>query len=142
MGYASRSHAVGDRTYVVGKEGHRYSILLANRTGHRYEAVATVDGLDVINGQPGSYDNRGYLLQPWATLEIDGFRESQDAVAAFRFSKVSQSYAEKRGDGRNIGVIGVAFFAERGDDWTFGELRTRDRARPFPGQGRFAPPPW
>jgi hypothetical protein len=135
---------VGDRTYVVGQEGHRYSIILANRTGHRYEAVATVDGLDVINGKPGSYDNRGYLLSPWDTLEIDGFRQSQDAVAAFRFSKVSESYAERRGQGRNVGVIGVAFFAERGergDEYPVGELRKRDTARPFPGQGRFAPPP-
>jgi hypothetical protein len=133
---------VGSRTYVVGEEGHRYSIVIANGTSHRYEAVATVDGLDVISGRSGSYENRGYLVAPWATIEIDGFRQSEDAVAAFRFSKVSESYAAQRGRARNVGVIGVAFFAERGDEWSYDELRTRDTARPFPREGRFAAPPW
>jgi hypothetical protein len=77
---------------------------------------------------------------PRATFEIDGFRQSDDQVAAFRFAKVRDSYAARRGDARNVGVIGIAFFAERGDDWDEGELRTRETASPFPDE-RFAPPP-
>jgi hypothetical protein len=141
-GTALEAMRVGSRTYVAGEEGHRYSILIANRTAHRYEAVATVDGLDVISGRAGSLENRGYLVSPWTTIEVDGFRQSEDAVAAFRFSKVGESYAAQRGRGRNVGVIGVAFFAEQGDEWSNDELRTRDTARPFPHDGRFAPPPW
>jgi hypothetical protein len=133
---------VGARTYVVGEEGHRYSILVANHTGRRFEVVATVDGLDVISGRAASFENSGYVLSPWSTVEIDGFRQSEDAVAAFRFAKVGDSYAARRGDARNVGVIGVAFFAERGDDWSAGELRMRDAARAFPEDRRFAPPPW
>jgi hypothetical protein len=132
---------VGDRTYVLGQEGERYSIVIANHTARRFEAVATVDGLDVISGKHGSFSNRGYVLMPWASLEIDGFRQSEEAVAAFRFAKVRDSYAAQRGDARNVGVIGVAFFSEQGDDWSAGELRTRDTASPFPNEGRFAPPP-
>lgn len=132
---------VGDRTYVAGTEGERYAIVIANHTARRFEAVATVDGLDVINGQTGSFSNRGYVLMPHASLEIDGFRQSQDVVAAFRFSKVRDSYAAARGEARNVGVIGIAFFGERGDDWREDELRTRDTASPFPAEGRFAPPP-
>jgi hypothetical protein len=132
---------VGDRTYVAGTEGERYAIVIANHTPRRFEAVATVDGLDVMNGKVGTFANRGYVLMPYASLEIDGFRQSEDAVAAFRFSKVRDSYAAQRGEARNVGVIGVAFFAERGDDWTASELRTRDTASPFPNEGRFAPPP-
>jgi hypothetical protein len=132
---------VGDRVYVVGQEGERYTIVIANHTPRRFEAVATVDGLDVIDGRPGSYSNRGYVLMPWASLEIDGFRQSEDQVAAFRMAKVRDSYAAQRGEARNVGVIGIAFFAERGDDWNTEELRTRDTASPFPHEGRFAPPP-
>jgi len=132
---------VGERTYVSGTEGERYAIVITNHTPRRFEAVATVDGLDVISGKTGSFGNRGYVLMPWASLEIDGFRQSEDAVAAFRFAKVRDSYAAQRGEARNVGVIGVAFFAERGDTWTEGELRTRDTASPFPSEGRFAPPP-
>jgi hypothetical protein len=133
---------VGDRTFVVGQAGQRYSIVLENHTSHRFEAVATVDGLDVINGKRGSFDNRGYVLMPFATLEIDGFRQSTSSVASFRFGAVGDSYAAKRGDARNVGVIGVGFFTERGDRFIpEQELRTRETASPFPADPRFAPPP-
>jgi len=133
---------VGDRTYVVGTAGERYSIVITNHTAHRFETVATVDGLDVINGRPGDLSYRGYVLMPYATLEIDGFRQSHQTVAAFRFGRVADSYAAQTGDARNVGVIGVAFFAERGDTYSDDELRTRDTAQPFPGSDpRFARPP-
>ena len=132
---------VGDRTYVVGEEGHRYGIVIANRSERRVEAVATVDGLDVLSGRTGGYYNRGYVVSPWATLEIDGFRRNHEEVAAFRFSSVGESYAGRRGEARNVGVIGVALFGERGDRWSREELRMRDRATPFPDESRFAQPP-
>jgi hypothetical protein len=140
---------VGDRNYVVGQSGQRYVLSLVNHTGHRFELVATVDGLDVINGQPGALDHRGYVLNPYATLDIEGFRQSHDAVAAFRFAAVHDSYAEQTGNARNVGVIGLAFFAERGDSFDAptprpnnGELYLRDTANPFPSTDpRFARPP-
>ncbi len=135
----------GERTYVIGQEGERYSIVLTNHTNHRFEAVATVDGLDVVNGQVGTLANRGYVLMPFATLEIDGFRQSHDAVAAFRFARVSDSYAAQTSGDRNVGVIGVAFFGERGDafePWNQDDLEQRDTASPFPAADpRFAHPP-
>lgn len=133
--------STGGRVYVVGQEGQRYSIVIENHTPARFEAVTTVDGLDVISGRIGSFTNRGYILAPWSSLEIDGFRQSSDDVAAFRFANVRDSYAASRGEDRNVGVIGLAFFAERGDGWTMDELRRRDTASPFPDEGRFAPPP-
>lgn len=132
----------GDKTLVVGQAGQRYSIVLTNHTSHRFESVVTVDGLDVINGKQGSMDNRGYVLLPFATLEIEGFRQSASAVAAFRFAAVSESYAAQMGTARNVGVIGVAFFNERGDAFVDeNELRLRDTATPFPADPRFAQPP-
>lgn len=128
-------------TYVIGEHGQRYTISIRNNTGVRFEAVATVDGLDVVNGQAGSFSNRGYILNPWSTVEIDGWRRSTDTVAAFRFGRVSDSYAGKKGADRNVGVIGVALFEERGAvfPWTRQEIDKRHNADPFPGQ--FANPP-
>lgn len=135
------TYDVGARRYVIGSDGERYVMQLRNNTGHRIEAVATVDGLDVIDGRPGSFEKRGYLLRPWATVEIDGFRQSLDEVAAFRFGAVRDAYAAKKGDSRNVGVIGVAFFNERYDSVPFldREVERRNAADPFPG--RFAAPP-
>jgi hypothetical protein len=139
---------VAGRTIVVGDAGERYTIVLENHTGHRFEAVTTVDGLDVISGRAGSVHNRGYLLLPYATLEIDGFRQSAETVAAFRFGRVADSYAAKVGAARNVGVVGIAFFGEQGDlwtPWTTDEVHRRATASPFPGdssgEGRYAPPP-
>ena len=133
---------VGDRTLVVGQAGQRYSIVLQNNTSHRFEAVGTVDGLDVINGKPGTFDNRGYVLLPFATLEIEGFRTSTAQVAAFRFAAVADSYAAQTGSARNVGVIGLAFFSERGDTFVpESELRLRETASPFPADPRFSQPP-
>jgi hypothetical protein len=72
---------------------------------------------------------------------VEGFRQSTEAVAAFRFGPVRESYAnEKYRNTRNVGVIGIALFNERGTNpWTWDEVRRRLRANPFPGQ--FATPP-
>jgi hypothetical protein len=131
----------GGEAFVIGEPGQRYSIVLENHTAARIEAVLTVDGLDVINGQSGSTDHRGYLVRPHGSIVVEGFRRSTTSVAAFRFGGVDGSYADERGSGRNVGVIGVALFAERGADLEMeeNEVELRRSAEPFPGG--FAPPP-
>ncbi len=130
----------GGQPYIFGDHGDRYQIRITNNTPGRFEIVASVDGLDVIDGQEGSFTKRGYIVNPWSTLDIDGFRDSADSVRAFRFGSVEDSYAARRGKGMNIGVIGVALFAERGFYFPRdSEVERRRRADPFPG--RFAPPP-
>lgn len=133
----------GGRDYVVGESGHRYTIVVRNNTNFRLEIVLSVDGLDVLDGKAASFGKRGYLVDPRGEVEIDGFRQSMDTVAAFRFGSVRGSYAgQKTGDTRNVGVIGVAVFNEMGTNpvpWTPGEVQQRRDANPFPGQ--FATPP-
>lgn len=127
------------RTYVVGQDGQRYTMHIRNDTGGSYEMVASVDGLDVVDGKPANYGKRGYILAPYSTLVVEGFRTSQHAVAAFRFGAVSDSYAAQTSGDRNVGVIGFAFFAEQGSRWTTDEIRRRETADPFPGA--YARPP-
>lgn len=133
--------SAGDRVFVVGHHNQRYNIVVHNNTGGRYEIVASVDGLDVIDGRPADTGKRGYILEPYGTLTIDGFRRSESHVAAFRFGRVSQSYAARTSGDRNVGVVGVALFAEQGSRWTSDELYRRDTADPFPGDRRYAQPP-
>ena len=103
---------------LAGSNGQRYELRFINRSNRAYEIVATVDGLDVISGQPGSLRNGGYLLRPGATLNIDGFRKSSNEVAAFRFATKDRAYAANTpaGDSRNVGVIGAALFETRLDE--------------------------
>lgn len=142
-GHTLPGFAAGGKTFAVGRPGSRYSIVLRNNTPARFEAVVSVDGLDVIDGREAGFDKRGYLLNPHGSVTIDGFRRSEDAVAAFRFGSVRGSYAAKTtGETRNVGVIGVALFHERGVPewpWDSAEIDRRKSADPFPG--RFAAPP-
>jgi len=132
----------GERHYVIGQQGERYSIVIQNHSPYRFEAVASVDGLDVIDGLPAATSKRGYLVHPNRTLTIDGFRTSDNAVAAFRFSSVRGSYAAESGKGdQNVGVIGVAFFNEKGVNPTWGDAEKRRNANPFPAEGYAQPPP-
>lgn len=130
----------GGRTLVLGEDGQRYRIVVKNQTSARFEIVTSVDGLDVIDGHPADPNRRGYLVDPHGTLAIDGFRTSDDAVAAFRFGRVADSYAAQTSGDRNVGVVGMAIFAERGAVWNTRELQRRDAADPFPQRGYAAPP--
>jgi hypothetical protein len=128
------------RTLILGADGERYRIVVRNATTARFEIVASVDGLDVIDGKPADPHRRGYIVDPHDTLVIDGFRTSDANVAAFRFGRVAESYAAQTSGDRNVGVVGLAIFAERGAVWTPAELHRRDTANPFPSRGYAMPP--
>jgi len=129
---------IGADVYAIGEAGARYTIGVENHSAYRYEVVASVDGLDVIDGGEADFSKRGYLIDPYTSFVIEGWRTGDSTVAAFRFSDMDNSYAGRTGKGRNIGVIGVAFFHEEGQ-LSYDELRRRDQADPFPN--RYAPPP-
>lgn len=142
----------GEHVLLVGETGQRYALAVENRTDQRFELVASVDGLDVVDGKLASPAKRGYIVGPHGRLVIEGYRRSLSEVAAFRFGSVQKSYAAQSGEqgDRNVGVIGVALFAERGSsidvsDRYYGrpdldeEAGRREAADPFPG--RFAAPP-
>lgn len=146
----------GSDYQVAGRNGERYELVYHNRSNRYYEVVATVDGLDVLTGQPGSVKSDGYLLRPGERLVIDGFRKNDREVAAFRFSAKGRAYANNTpaGDARNVGVIGTALFEIRLDERDpdlprrrapEGEQRdSRGSSDPsaFPADGRqYAPPP-
>lgn len=107
------TYALKDRFYVQGNAGERYTIRVTNPTARRVEAVVSVDGLDVVDGDAGDLRKRGYIVPPYGEVRIEGFRTSLDDVATFRFSSVDGSYAGQKGKARNVGVIAVAIFEEQ-----------------------------
>src|SRR3990172_3420570 len=78
----------GGRTYVLGRLGQRYLVRVRNDSGRRAEVVISVDGRDVIDGRPSAWEKRGYIVEPQGEVSVDGFRLSDQSVAAFRFSSV------------------------------------------------------
>ena len=53
-----------------------------------------------------------YVLSPWSSAEIAGWRKNLNEVAAFYFTNLSDSYAGRTGRPLNVGVIGVAVYEE------------------------------
>jgi len=111
-GKSTTKYAHEGSYYIEGRPGSEFTLLVRNNTGSRILAVMTVDGLSIMDGKKGSTDGRGYVVDPWQTLKIPGWRLNDDDVAKFIFAGKGKSYAAKKGDSRNVGVIGCAIFEE------------------------------
>lgn len=98
--------------YLQGKAGQAYRLIYNNNSSNTYEIVASVDGLNVIDGSTASRYDDGYVLRPNGELVIEGFRKSQSAVASFIFSKPDSAYAANTDSGSisNTGVIGTVIY--------------------------------
>jgi hypothetical protein len=100
------------RLYVAGEPRHQYELRIRNPSGGRVLAVTSVDGVNVITGQTAAEQQSGYVLDPWDSVRIEGWRKSLDDVATFYFTRLSDSYAARTGRPHDVGVIGVALFRE------------------------------
>jgi len=100
------------RWYVGGEQGQPYQLLLRNTSNRRVLVVISVDGVNVLTGEPAAAEQTGYIINPQDTVQIDGWRKSLDSVAQFIFTAPDDSYAERTGQGGNTGVLGFAVFEE------------------------------
>ncbi len=101
------------RSFVAGQPGRRYALRLINRSPGRVLVVLSVDGVNVVSGETAALGQTGYVLDPWRSCDITGWRKSDTAVAAFEFAALADAYATRTGRPGNVGVIGAAVFAER-----------------------------
>src|SRR5258708_9213001 len=99
--------------WVAGRPGGGYAIEIHNHLGERLRAVTSVDGVNVVSGEPAAWDQGGYVFSPGDRYQIRGWRKSDAEVAAFTFTDLANSYAARTGRPANVGVIGVAVFRER-----------------------------
>jgi hypothetical protein len=111
------------RIYLpVPRLGVEYSIRVWNNGPRRVAAVVSVDGLSVMDGQPATAEQPGYIVSPRDNIVIKGWRRDRDTVAAFSFEERDRSYASRIGHPENIGVIGLVAIEE---------LDRRPRPLPF-----------
>ncbi len=99
--------------WVAGTPGAPYAIRVRNQTGERLLAVMSVDGVNVLSGETASVGQSGYVFDGWRQADIAGWRKSNAEIAAFEFTQSPQSYAERTGRPKDVGVMGVALFRER-----------------------------
>jgi len=101
------------QVYVMAPTKGSYKISLYNHCNQRRLAVITVDGVNILSGKDGNFEGQGYIIGPWETIEIPGWKRDGKEGAAFVFRPEEASYANQTGRGtKNVGVIGVAVFDE------------------------------
>jgi hypothetical protein len=114
-GVPVRTITHGWRTYLpVPRLGAEYAIRVHNHGPRRITAIVSVDGLSVINGQPASEEHPGYIVDPYSSIVIKGWRRDRETVAAFSFEERDKSYASRMGHPENVGVIGLIAIEEWG----------------------------
>jgi hypothetical protein len=105
------------RYYFEARPDCSYEIRVDNRSGGRLGVALTVDGLNAISGvaaaragEPG----RMYILGPWETTTVRGWRSSLEDVRRFTFVDERASYAARTGQANpKLGWIEVSVFRER-----------------------------
>ncbi len=99
--------------FVAGEPGARYGLRVSNRTDGRVLLVLSVDGVNVFTGETARSSQRGYVLNAHESYDVNGWRKSEQEVAAFTFAPLPRSYAARTGRPGDVGVIGMAVFQER-----------------------------
>jgi hypothetical protein len=113
-GRVLRTIAHKGETYVEAPPAGEYTIRLSNSSPKRCMAVVSVDGVNILNGTDAGFAGPGYVLGPWQTVDVPGWRRDHGKVSAFTFEEQGASYAAQTGRGTaNVGVVGVAVFEEK-----------------------------
>ncbi len=116
--------------YIEARQNTTYSIKLKNHGHKKIMAVLSVDGIDVLKGKNATEAESGYIINPYSTTEIKGYRIDDDNVATFKFDDGKTSYSTqveqkfnpekiekvKKGEiapSKNNGVIGVRIWEEK-----------------------------
>lgn len=106
------THAHRGREYLAATPGEAFTVVLSNRSSERLMAVLSVDGINAITGQTAAANQNGYVLEPYQTIYIEGWRKSMQESARFYFTEARHSYGARTGRPNNLGVIGAAVFRE------------------------------
>lgn len=125
-----------DRWYLEAREGGKYEVAVRNTTGQRIAFVIAVDGLNAINGLRSHMgaDEPMYVLDPWQSTTVKGWRKDLGNVSRFVFVDEARSYAARTDQANgDLGWIRVAAFNEYrpivwrgGDDWGSIKQPSRD----------------
>ncbi len=131
-----------DRHYFQAFSGTNYSLVVHNTSGERVGVLLAVDGLNVVNGEKSRLNRTEpmYVLDPYETATIRGWRTSLDDIRRFVFVDETRSYAERTGQANgDMGWIRVLAFRES-QPWL--GLFRRQIAAPAPARderGNYAP---
>jgi hypothetical protein len=127
------------RTYIEGRSGTEYTLQFRSYERRRVLVIPSVDGLCVIDGKPAGGKSPGFIVEPFAAIEIPGWVVDSGTAAKFEFrpqdARGEKTYVEElqksgaRVDIGNQGLIGFLVFEEHFTptlNYTGGHMSAKD----------------
>lgn len=113
-GEARPEYFANGTTYIEALRGRNYTLRLTNPTGSRVAVALSVDGLNTIDAQhTDAWNAAKWVLDPYETIDIDGWQVSDSTARRFVFTGERRSYGAALGETQNLGVIEAVFYRER-----------------------------
>ena len=113
-GRACKEYSHKGMSFIEARSGTNYTVKIKNDNPYRVMAVLSVDGLDVVTGKPAEETNTGYIIDAYSSLDVKGYRISDDNSASFIFTSKGKSYVQQaKSNATNAGVIGLRTFKEK-----------------------------
>lgn len=104
-----------NKYYIEAIHRENYRIGVRNLTPERVGLVIAVDGRNIVSGDRSDLlsNERKYVIEPWQTLYLDGWRTSSTETHRFYFTTPKESYSVRAfGDRSAMGIIGIAAYRE------------------------------
>jgi hypothetical protein len=113
-GRACKEYTHKGMSFIEARTGTNYTVKIKNDNPYRVMAVLSVDGLDVVTGKPAEETNTGYIIDAYSSLDVKGYRISDDNSASFIFTSKGNSYVQQaKSNATNAGVIGLRTYKEK-----------------------------
>ena len=110
----------GPYRWVEGRRGERFSFRITNRNGFPVGVIPSADGQSLTADGRAQAGNPAYVVEPYGSLTVGVWREDLGGGRELVFTDVESSLAARKGDRRNVGVLGVLVW------------QLEERVRPLP----------
>ena len=112
----------GPYRWIEGRSGQQFAFRIVNRNRFPVGVIPSADGQSLTSdGRAGAKDP-AYVIGPYDSLTVSVWREDLRGGRELIFTDIARSLAARKGDKRNIGVLGVCVW----------QLADRESPRPVP----------
>lgn len=106
-GYPKPVYYDGSYRWIEGRPGERFVFQITNHNGFAVGVIPSADGHSLTSDGRASASHPAYLIEPYGTITVSIWRETLAGGRELFFTSVDNSLAARKGDRRNIGVLGV-----------------------------------
>jgi hypothetical protein len=106
-GAATVVYRDGSYRWIEGRRGERFAFRITNDNAYPVGVILSADGQSLTADGRARSEHPAYLIYPYQSITIGIWREDLRGGRELIFTDVDRSLASRKGDRRNIGVLGV-----------------------------------